>query len=81
MGALTDLGAIFHETREKIFPWHFHGLEHRSVCLMDSYDDLQLPMDRLLAQLLVFASGERFKKYFLASIPSIVVLCMSLYEL
>ena len=45
------------------------------------YDDLLLPRHRLLAQLPVFASGEHLKIYFLASIPSNAVLCISLYEL
>ena len=26
VGALTDLGAIFHRTAKKIFPWYFHGI-------------------------------------------------------
>ena len=37
---------------------------------VDSYDDLLLPGHRLFAQLPVFASGERFKNYFLGYIPS-----------
>ena len=63
------------------FAWHLHGLGPRIRCVFDSYDDILLSDNRLLAQLPVFASGERFKNYFLASIPSIVVLCISPYEL
>ena len=61
--------------------WCCHGLEERIRLRINGYDDLLLPGHRLFAQLPVFASGERFKNYFLASIPSIVVLCISLYEL
>ena len=26
VGRLTDLGAIFHETRKKLFAWYFHAI-------------------------------------------------------
>ena len=61
--------------------WCCHGLEVRIRLRIDSYDELLLAGHRLLAQVPVFASGGRFKNYFLAFIPSIVVLCISLYEL
>ena len=61
VGGILDLGSRFHETGEKMFPWCFHGLEHRNRCRIVSYDDLLLPRHRLLAQFAIGASGEHFE--------------------
>ena len=43
VGGFTDLGgmgAIFHETGEKILSWSCHGLESRNRLRIDGYGDL-----------------------------------------
>ena len=58
VGGFTDLGAIFNETGKIMFPWCFHGLEHRNRCNIVSYGDLLLPRHRWFAQIAIDASGE-----------------------
>ena len=62
---LSEMGAIFHETRKKKchgVSWCCHGLEARNRLRIDTYDDLLYPRHRLFAQLPVFASGDQSKK-------------------
>ena len=92
MGGILDLvlqnkgkQAPHNESEEKIFPREFppgfHAYPALKLCGIARYDDLLLPGHRLLAQLPVFAAGEHFKNTNFASIPSTVVLYISLYEL